>query len=82
MNREFKGSLKSFLVELLVYSALIVGYFFLVQHFLAGWIVHLFQGDRRIYAVAALALIVGQGIALEMLTAALFAIIKPRMDDK
>jgi hypothetical protein len=82
MNREAKGSLKSFLVELVVYAALVVGYFFLVQHFLADWIAHLFQGDRRIYAVAALALIVCQGIALEMLTAALFSLIKPRMDDK
>jgi len=82
MNREVKGSLKSFLVELLVYSALIVGYFFLVLHFLADWIAQLYQGDRRIYAFVALALIVGQGIALELLTSALFALIKPRMDER
>lgn len=82
MNREVKGSLKSFLVELLVYSALVVGYFFVVRHFLADWITHLFEGDRRLYAGAALTLIVCQGIALEMLTTALFALIKPRMDDK
>ena len=82
MNREVKGSLKSFLVELLVYSALVVGYFFLVQHFLAGWVAHLFEGDRRVYAAAALALIVCQGIALELLTSTLFALIKPRMDDQ
>jgi len=82
MNREVKGSLKSFVVELLVYATLVVGYFFLVQHFLADWIAHVFQGDRRVYAAAALALIVGQGIALELLTGALFALIRPRMDDK
>jgi hypothetical protein len=79
MNRELKGWLKSFLVELLVYSILVVGYFFLVLHFLAGWIAHLYEADRRLYAFAALALIVCQGIVLELLTAALFAFIKPRV---
>lgn len=82
MNRELKGWLKSFLVELVVYAALVVGYFFFVLHLLEDWIAQVYQGDRRIYAVVALALIVGQGIALELLTAALFALIKPRMDEQ
>ena len=82
MNRELKGWLKSFLVELLVYSVLVIGYFFLVLHLLAEWIAHLYERDRRLYAAAALALIVCQGIALELLTAALFALIKPRMDEQ
>ena len=82
MNRELKGWLKSFLVELVVYAALVVGYFFLVLHLLEDWIAQLYHGDPRIYAVVALALIVGQGIALELLTAALFALIKPRMDEQ
>jgi hypothetical protein len=82
MNRELKGWLKSFLVELLVYSVLVVGYFFLVLHLLADWIAHLYDADRRLYAVAALALIVGQGIALELLTTALFALIKPRVTNE
>jgi hypothetical protein len=82
MNRELKGWLKSFLVELLVYSVLVVGYFFLVLHLLAHWIAHLYEGDRRLYAAVALALIVGQGIVLELLTTALFAVIKPRVDEQ
>jgi hypothetical protein len=82
MNRELKGWLKSFLIELLVYSVLVVGYFFLVLHLLGDWIAHLFEGDRRLYAFVALALIVGQGILLELLTAALFAVIKPRVDEQ
>jgi hypothetical protein len=82
MNRELKGWLKSFLVELVVYSALVVGYFFLVLHVLGDWIARLYHDDRRIYAAAALALIVGQGIALELVTAALFALIKPRVDEQ
>jgi hypothetical protein len=82
MNRELKGWLKSFLIELLVYCVLVVGYFFLVLHLLGDWIAHLFEGDRRIYAFVALALIVGQGILLELLTAALFGLIKPRVDEQ
>ena len=82
MNRELKGWLKSFLVELLVYSVLVVGYFFLVLHLLGDWIAHLYESDRRVYAGVALALIVGQGIALELLTATLFALIKRRVDDQ
>ena len=82
MNREVKGSLKSFLVELLVYSVLVVGYYIFVLHFLADWIARLFHGDRRLYAAAALALIVCQGMVLELLTAALFALIRPRIDDQ
>jgi hypothetical protein len=82
MNRELKGWLKSFLIELLVYSVLVVGYFFLVLHFLEDSIARLFEGDRRLYAFIALALIVGQGILLELLTAALFALIKPRVDEQ
>jgi hypothetical protein len=82
MNRDIKGSLKSFLVELVVYSALVIGYFFFVRHFLADWIADVHHKDRRVYAAAALALIICQGIALELVTAALFSIIRPRMDDK
>jgi len=81
MNRDLKGWLKSFLVELVVYSVLVVGYFFLILHLLADWIDHIYEGDRRVHAAIALALIVGQGIALELLTAALFALIKPRVDE-
>jgi hypothetical protein len=81
MNREVKGSLKSFLVELLVYSALVVGYYFLVLHFLGDWLSGLFHRNRHLYAFVALGLIVGQGMLLELLTAALFALIRPRMED-
>ena len=81
MNREVTGSLKSFFVELLVYSLLVIGYYFLVLHSLGDWIARLFRDNRQLYAWVALALIVGQGILLELLTAALFALIRPRMED-
>ena len=81
MNREVKSSLKSFVVELIVYAALVFGYFFLVLKFLEGWLYHIFKDERRLYAVLALGLIVCQGIVLEVLTRGLLALIKPRMEN-
>jgi hypothetical protein len=82
INPEIKNWLKSFIMELVVYAALVVGYYFLVLHFLGDWIFQLFKDDRKIYAATALGLIVGQGIALEALTRALLAIAKPRAEDQ
>jgi len=80
MKPEVKSSLKSFLVELVVYGMLVGGYFFLVLHFLGGWLEGLFESNRRWYAAIALGLIIGQGFLLEILTTALLALIKPRME--
>ena len=80
MKPEIKSSLKSFVIELVVYAGLVVGYFFLVLNFLGDWLHRLFESDRSFYAVMALALIVFQGIALELLTRFLFAFIKPRAE--
>lgn len=71
---------RSFLVELGVYGALVVGYFFLVLHFLAGWVEGIFHENTRLYAVVALALMIGQGIVLEMLTSALLKLIRARTE--
>jgi hypothetical protein len=76
VNQEVKASLKSFCVELLVYSVLVAGYFFLVLHVLGNWLQHLFEHDRRLYAGIALGLIIGQGVALEVLTRSLLKFIK------
>ncbi|HSU56555.1 MAG TPA: hypothetical protein VLT36_21025, partial [Candidatus Dormibacteraeota bacterium] len=73
--RQAKRSLRVVLLELLLYGVLVLGYFFLVIHFLADWLTHLFKDERRLYAAAALALIVGQGIVLEILTSALLSLV-------
>jgi hypothetical protein len=80
MKPEVKHSLKSFLVELMVYAALVAGYYFLVLHFLGDWLLHLFQSERRLYAGVALGLIVAQGLLLEMLTRLLLGWAKPRTE--
>jgi hypothetical protein len=81
MRRDVENSLRSFFVELVVYAALVAGYYFLVLHFLGHWLYELFQKERRLYAVVSLGLIVGQGLVLEVLTRLLLAWIKPRTED-
>jgi hypothetical protein len=81
MNKEFSSSLKSFAVELVVYSIVVFAYFFLVLHFLGDWLYQLFHDHRHWYAIVALALIICQGVGLEYLTRALLDFIKPRTED-
>ncbi len=72
------ASLGSFLVELAVYAIFVFAYFFLVLHFLGGWIKHVFDQNKTLYAFVALALIVAQGAGLEMLTTGLLRMIRSR----
>jgi hypothetical protein len=81
MKRELKAVFKSFSIELVVYAILVVGYFFLVLHFLGSWLYHLYHDERKIYAFMALALIVGQGIVLETLTRTLLRVIRRGRED-
>ena len=77
MNAKAKDWLKSFLLELIVYSVLVVGYYFFVLHFLGDWLAGLFDHKRNVYAAVALLLILAQGILLENVTTALLKVIKP-----
>ncbi len=80
MKREFENSLRSFLVEFIVYALLVAGYYLLVLHLLGGWLHRLFLTRRQEYAGLSLALIIGQGLVLEFLTRALLAWLKPRTE--
>jgi hypothetical protein len=77
MNLEIKRSLKGFLVELFLYSGLVVGYFFLVLKFLGHWLDQLYLHDRPMYAAVALGLMVGQGLVLEIVTRLMLKLIRP-----
>ena len=72
------ASLGSFLVELAVYTVFVFAYFFLVLHFLGGWLKHVFDQNKTLYAFVALALIIAQGVGLEMLTTGLLRMIRSR----
>jgi hypothetical protein len=81
MNQNLKRVFKSFTVELAVYAVLVVAYVLLVLHFLGGWLSELFREERKLYAVVALVLIIGQGYALELITRALLGLIKGKREE-
>jgi hypothetical protein len=79
-SKEQRPPLKSFLIELGLYAALVVLYFLLVLHFLGEGIKRVYDRDQRLYAVLALALMIGQGIGLEMLTTWLLRFIRAKAE--
>jgi hypothetical protein len=68
MEARAAGTLRAFLIELVIYSALIAVYFFLVLHFLADWINQLEPRRIKIYALVSIGLIIGQAVLLEIVT--------------
>lgn len=61
-------SFRLFLPELLLYAALVTGYFYLVLLLLDGWLARIHEDRTLLYAAVSLLLILGQGFALERLT--------------
>ncbi|HLH54054.1 MAG TPA: hypothetical protein VKY92_10625 [Verrucomicrobiae bacterium] len=80
MKRELKSWLKAFVLELLVYAILVAVYYFLVLHFLGTPLKNFYVQNRKLYAALALALIVGQGLLLEVITRQFIAWVKPRSE--
>lgn len=64
------------LVELAVYSVFVFLYFMLALHFWGGWIKHLFDTHKALYAIVALGLMAGQAVLLELVTSGLFRLIR------
>ncbi len=71
-------SLKAFLIELAIYTVLVVAYFLLVLHFLGGWLKGLFDHERWTYAIVGLAVVVTQAALLELLTSGLLRFFRAR----
>ena len=80
MKKEASRTLRAFAIELVVYAVLVVGYFFLVLHFLGGWLHQLEIHYRYTYAGAAILLIIGQAVVLENVTTLLLRIIRGRTE--
>jgi hypothetical protein len=78
MKKQAVTTLRAFLIELAVYAPLLVGYFFLVLHYLGGWLYQLEIHERRSYAAVAVFLIISQAILLEALTTFLLRLIRGR----
>jgi hypothetical protein len=67
-------------MELAIYAVLVVGYFFLVLHFLGGWLFQLEIHHRYAYAGVAILLIIGQAVVLEGLTTFLLRLLRGRSE--
>lgn len=63
-----------------MYAGLVVVYVFFVIAFLGRWLDALYAHHRIRYALAALLLIIGQGVVLEMVTTILLRLIRRRTD--
>ena len=69
---------KTFVVELIIYAVLVVAYFFLVLHNLSGWFKDLFDHDRKLFAVMALVVMIGQTLVLELVSSTLVWLFSPK----
>jgi hypothetical protein len=72
-NRRWRTLIRNFAIEVLLYTALVVGYFYLVLRFLADPLKELFTTNLTLYAFVALALIVVQAGVLEFITSFLLS---------
>ena len=76
MNR----TLRAFALELLIYAALVTGYFFAVLHYLGDWLVQVATQHIRVYASLCILLIIGQAVILEAVTTALMRLLRGRSE--
>jgi len=80
MKKETAKTLRAFLIELAIYAVLVVGYFFLVLHFLGEGLHQLEARHRYTYAGVAILLIVGQAVVLENVTTLLLRMLRGRSE--
>jgi hypothetical protein len=76
VKREAAKTLRAFLIELPIYAALVLAYFFLVLHLLGHWLNGLVHQHRALYAVVALALMIGQALVLEWVSSLLLRLLR------
>ena len=80
MKTEAAKTLRAFLLELAVYAVLVTGYFFLVLHYLSGWLQDLHLHHVKVYALTAIVLIIGQAVLLESVTTWLLRLLRGRSE--
>jgi hypothetical protein len=80
MKAETVKTLRAFLIELIIYSVLVVGYFFLVLHFLGEGLQRIAQNHRYAYAAVAILLMIGQAVLLQYVTTFLLRVIRGRTE--
>jgi hypothetical protein len=73
-------TLRAFAIELVIYAALVVGYFFLVLHLLGGWLYGLEKNHPKTYGGVAILLIIGQAVVLESVTTVMLRLLRGRSE--
>ena len=79
-KKEKIKTLRAFLVELAVYAVFVTGYFFLVLHYLSGWLQDLHLNHVKTYAAVTIVLIIGQAVLLENVTTWLLRLLRGRSE--
>ena len=64
------------MLETVLYAVFVFFYFALVLHVFGDRLKHIFDNNRTLYAFLALALICAQGFLLEILTSALWRVLR------
>lgn len=80
MKKDTFLTLRAFLIELVIYTVLVVAYFFVVLHFLGPSLLQLEVHHRYGYSLLAIGLIIGQAILLEALTTFLLRLLRGRSE--
>ena len=80
MKTEISATFRAFLVEILVYALLVVGYFFLILHSLSDWLQELHLHHVTLYAAVSVAIIIGQAVLLDTTTTWLLRLIRRRSE--
>ena len=75
-KKQAQQTLRAFALELVVYAALVTGYFFAVLNFLGNWLLELEKDHIQVYAVVAILLIIGQAVVLEFVTTGLMRLLR------
>jgi hypothetical protein len=75
-KKEKTSTMRAFLIELAVYAIFVTGYFFLVLHYLSGWLQDLHLHHVKFYALVTIVLIIGQAVLLESVTTWLLRLLR------
>jgi hypothetical protein len=68
--------IRNLMIEIIIYSILIFGYYLIVLRWLDEWLLAIFQSNLVVYAVTGLGLIIIQAVLLDFVTSFLMRYIK------
>jgi hypothetical protein len=80
VGEEAATRLKALVLELIIYGLLVTVYVLLVLRYLSDWLKHLYDHGKTRYAIICLLLIIGQGVALELVTGALLRLMRTKVE--